>query len=319
MPRTVKNILEEDEKKPAIDTTGGADDDNDGILVEDGEGQLVVEDKKPSAEEEAIALREQLKKAREETQAESARANEAEKMAGNASAQAKDAFQQQIVTRDSEIDAKVAGAKTALDSVKHQLKQARASGDTDAEVELTDAMTDARYALNAAEWEKKNFSTWKENQKKIAVQQPAAEPASPYTAKELAWIKDNPEFNTNKKFARLAKFAAEEARQEGLKQDSPAYFNYIESALQEHGLLSEAAEPLSGAGTNVRTSVAAAPQRNGGQSPTVGANKKYPSIPSGFRIPADWVQASEDQGFEDPREYANIRLEEEARLKANGQ
>ena len=202
-----------------------------------------------------------------------------------------------------------------MDSVKQQLKQARAAGDTDAEVELQDAMTNARYEYNTAEWEKNNFAKWKEQQ--------AAKPAtaavenkSPYTAKEQAWINAHPEFESNKKFSRLAKVAAGEALEEGHKQDTPAYFEYIENALKESGFLSDG-DPTSGAGKNMSTSSAAAPNKSGnGAAPPVNKNSKYPYVPNGFTIPKDWVEMATDLGFEDPREYANERLKIEAEDKS---
>lgn len=333
MPRDVKKILEDDARKP---TAPGVEEPDD-ILIDDEGGHVVDDDvaakpaaddkgkgkAKPSSDDEATKLRAELKKAQDRAAAEAIRADEAEKRAGAEATKVKSAYEQQIVARDNEIDSKIATAKTSLESIKQQLKQARATNDTDAEVELQDAMTDARYALNAADWEKKNFTTWKENQKKIAEQQPARQDndASPYTAKERRWIADHPEFNSNKRFARIAKAAAGQARdEENLPQDSAAYFEFIENALKEEGFLADDDDPTSGAGDNaprkVSTSTGAAPQKSGSSTPPVGKNAKYPNIPSGYRIPPDWVAAAEEQGFEGREgllEYTNMRLEEEAK------
>jgi len=325
MPRNVKTILEEDKKKATLGgeeehLNEGAVGDEDGILIEGEEEdkeKKTGSDKKKAAEDEAAELRKQLAAEKARAEREAARADDAEARATTADTKAKSALDQQIQTRESEIDAKISNAKTNLDSIKQQLKTARAAGDTDAEVDLQDAMTNARYELNAAEWEKKNFATWKTNQQKTSERSSETDTTSPYTVKERAWIKQHPEFNTNKKFARIAKVAAQEARDEGLAQDSSAYFSYIEDALKDAGLLEGGEEPLSGAGenTSTTTSVAAAPKNDGGQKTTTGPNPKYPFIPRGFRIPSDWVQAATDQGFEDPREYANMRLENEAHEK----
>ena len=315
MARTVKTIIEDDKKKldaPEAETVSGEGDDAPEIENSD------TPEKEPpakSTEDEAAELRKQLAAEREATRAERARADEAEARAGTAKAQARTAFEQQIQGKESELDTKIANAKTTLESIKQQLKTARVAGDSDAEIELQDAMTDARYGLNAVVWEKKNFETWKAAQLKEAEKKADPETSSPYTTKERAWIRNHPEFNTNKKFARLAKIAAQEARDEGHEQDTPGYFSFIEDALAEANLLTKGEDPLSGAGTNTRSSVSVAlPPQNDVSSKTVtGANPKYPFIPRNFRIPADWVEAAENQGFDDVREYANMRLEEESK------
>jgi len=328
MPRTVKAILEDDDKKPALPETGaddgsiGTDEGAIGLPAYEDHGEGAAspnEGKKgPDPLEEASALRAQLEKERAAHRATAARAAEAEKLASSASVRANDAVEKQIVTRENEIESNISKAKTNLESIKQQLKTARQAGDTDAEVDLQDAMTNARYELNVAEWDKKNFAVWKDNRKKEMEKQATADPQSPYTKKEQAWIRQHDEFNTNKKFARIAKVAAQEAREEGHEQDSPEYFSYIEDALKEAGFMQEK-DPVSGAASNkeATASVAAAPQKTGAgtASSASGPNAKYPFIPRGFRIPADWVQAAEDQGFDDPREYANMRLEEEAKEK----
>lgn len=308
MARTVEKILEEDENKASLDTDSEE-------LVDD---TLVVEDdanKGPTPEETAADLKKQLADANARADREAAGRKEAEAAASKASNAAGNAVQSQIVAQETAIEGKITTAKTNLDSIKSQLKQAKAAGDGDAEVELQDALTNARYELNTAEWEKKNFTTWKETQAKTtpARTEPAA---SPYTVKEQAWIAGHPEFDKNKKFARTAKLAAQEAIDEGHKQDTPSYFQYIEDTLKENGLLGTAEEPLSGAGANTASaSLAAAPNRSGTSngSAVVNKNSKYPYIPKNFTIPADWVEAAQNQGFDDPREYANIRLEEESK------
>lgn len=304
MPRTVQTILEDDKDKAELGV------DTEESLVDAGTDVDAV----PTPEETAADLKKQLAEANARAERESAARKEAENRASVASTTAGTAVQSQIATQEVAIEGKIGAAKTNLDAIKQQLKQAKSAGDGDAEVELSDALTNARYELNSAEWEKKNFAAWKEQQTKV---QPTNENKSPYTAKEQAWIDSHPEFGTNKKFARLAKIAAAEALDEGHPQDTLGYFKYIESTLQEGGLLGTADEPLSGAGHNTASaSTAAAPNRTGnGAASVVNKNSKYPYVPNGFRIPADWVQASQDQGFDDPREYANERLKIDAEEK----
>ena len=305
MPRTVEKILKDDEEKLDL-----------GVETEVSNDELIDDTASagPTPEETAAELKKQLADANARADREAQGRKDAEAVAATASTKAGTAVQSQLVVQERAIDGRIALAKTNLDSIKQQLKQAKASGDSDAEVELSDELTNARYELNNATWEKQQFGKYKEEIAKQPI--PATTVQSPYTAKEQSWISEHPEFSTNKKFARLAKMSAQEALDEGHKQDSPGYFKYIEDVLRENNLLSSENEPLSGAGTTT-TSVAAAPSRTGnGATAPVGKNAKYPYIPSGFRIPADWVEAATNQGFDDPREYANDRLKIEADEKA---
>lgn len=309
MARTVDKIIEDDKDKAEL----GVDQDENLI---DGNEEVVVEDKNPTPEEVAADLRKQLEVSNARADREAAAREEAEKRAGTSAAAAGSAVQSQIATHEVAISNRIVAATANYESVKQQLKQAKAAGDTDSEVELTSALNRADIELDKADAEKKNFEQWKKAQANKPVQTEASTPA--YTAKEQIWIKEHPEFNSNERFARLAKSAAGEARGEGIAQDSKAYFQYIEDALRLKGLIKDDGEesPLSGAGRNINASVGAAPNRSGnGATPVVNKNSKYPHVPNGFRIPADWVQASQDQGFEDPREYANERLKIEAEEK----
>ena len=311
MPRTVEKIMKDDEDKASLGV-------NEEEIVVGGEQETdETADKGPTPEEQVALMKKERDEAIARADQEAAGRREAEERAESAATSAGTAVQSQIATHEAAIESKISAAKTSLESIKQQLKQAKAAGDGDAEVDLQDALTNARYELNTAEWEKKNFNTWKEGQK---TRQPAAETEkkSPYTAKEQAWIAAHPEFDKNPKFSRMAKGAASAAL-EFHKQDSPGYFKYIEDMLEEYGLLNAQEEPLSGAGdTKTTASTAAAPNRDGSGAPA-GPNKnsKYPYVPKGFTIPADWVQAAQDQGFDDPREYANMRLEDEAKSKGN--
>ena len=320
MPRTVSKILEDDEKKADLGVTKEELE----ALQEEEDGSVIVDgDKKaPTPEETAEDLRKQLKEANEKLETEAAARKDAETRAQTAATTAGSAVQAQVVTQKAAIDSRVVAANNNLEAIKQQLKQATAANDTDAIVDLQDAMTNARYELNAAAWDKNKFVEWETAQKnRPAQRQQTGRAPGTYTTQEQAWIDAHPQFKTSKKFARLTKAAAAEAEGAGYPVDSAAYFRFIEDSLREEGLISEDGEPLSGAGRNTNeasTSVAAAPNRSGnGTAAVVNKNSKYPYLHSGFRIPSDWVEAAELQGFDDVKEYANMRLEEEAKSKGN--
>lgn len=316
-----KAAVEKDDAAPVdeleqvdIEETPGAVEDDD-----------LVDDSKPSAEDAAADLKKQLKEKDLEIARERGARQEAERIANENAGRANDSVTQQIATQKQAIASKVTAATDKLAAAKQQLKQAKLAGDSEAEVELQDAMAEARYELNAANWEQNNFARWEEANK---VKKPAtagggnATTDHQFTAAEQVWIDAHPEYKANKTFARIANSAASEALHTmKLKQDSTEFFAYIEDALKESGHISEEGDPLSEAGkTNKSTSTSTAtpPNRTGnGAAPPVRPNAKYPYLTPGFKIPAEWVEAAKDQGFDDPREYANDRLKIAAEEKSN--
>lgn len=315
MPRTAEQIEKEDEDKVDI---------KDQTTEQQIDKPAAEEAKGPTPEEVAADLRKQLEASNARADREKAAREEAEANAAGAVNRQRASVQSEIATREAAIVSRIAAGTTKLDSIKQQLKQAKAAGDGDAEVELQDALTNARYQLNAAEWEQNQFNNWKttEAQRQQTAQQ-GQQNASPYTKAEQAWIERHPEFASSKKFARLAKLAAQEAREDGIAQDSKAYFDYIEGALKEEGLIRGESDPTSGADeTAGAASTAAAPNRNGmpGGVLVPSKNSKYPYLPKGFTIPKDWVEAAESQGYEGKEgalEYANDRLEIEQKEKGS--
>lgn len=315
MTRTVKKIEEDDKNKANLGVEEELENIEIDTLGSEGEGAGTGEE--PVSPEETVeGLKKKLQEANEKADRERTAREEAEARANKSTNDANQSRQTQIAAQEQAIKDRVGSATTKLESVKQQLKQAKAAGDGDAEVELSDAMAEARYELNAAKWEEGQFTKWKEQQLK-APANPAGNENSPYTAKEQAWIDDHPEFYTDKKFARLTKVLAAEALEEGHRQDSRAFFAYVEQGLRENGFLKEDNDPTSGAGESssrkLSTSTGAPPNRSGnGAAPVVNKNSKYPFLTKGYVVPKEWVQAAQEQGFDDPLEYANMRLEEEA-------
>lgn len=310
MARTVAKILKEDEGKAELGVT------------EEELAQLNEDDTPPgpTPEETATQLKEQLAETQRQLDVEATARREAEARAERAANTAGNAVNNQVAIQKSAILSRAEAAKTNLEAIKHQLKQATAAQDHDAVVDLQDAMTNARYELNAAEWDQRKFTEWETANKNRPAQpqQPAATGRAPgtYTQAEQDWINRHPQFKTSKRFARITKDAAADAERNGHAVDSVGYFAWIEDSLREEGLIATEGDPTSGAGRNTggSASIAAGPNHSGnGANPPVNKNAKYPFIPNGFRIPAEWVQAATDQGFDDPREYANMRLEDEAK------
>ena len=304
MSRTVQQIEEDDETKADLGADG-----LEGIQIDTLGGKDTL-----SAEDVAADLKKQLEAKDAQLLEERKLREEVEARATKSAGDANTSRQAQIASQEQAIKDRVTTAATKLESVKQQLKQAKAAGDGDNEVELSDAMAEARYELNAAKWEEGNFSRWKEQQKEAAPAAQVQTSGARYTAAEQAWLDKHPEFYTNKKFARVTKVLAAEALEEGHRQDSRGFFDYVESGLREEGLVDD--DPTSGSDPipkKTSTSVGTPPNRSGnGAAPIAPANKKYPYIPKGYTVPREWVEAAKDQGFDDPLEYANSRLEIEA-------
>lgn len=318
MPKIPNNVQAEpdelienpgDEELETIHVDKLAEARKDGGEVEDDDA--VADLKRQLAEKD-----EQLTREREGRRVAEANRVKADNNAGAARTSQVQSQKQAILNR---LDA----AQTKLDSAKVQYKQALAAGDTDQAVELQDIMTSARYELNAADWEKKRFETWETSEAAKAearIKNPElTEGTQEYTRPEQEWIDAHPQFYTDTKFARFTKVLAAEALEKKIRQDSPAFFRFIEEGLTEEGFsLSSNASKLNGARSNGKgnsTSTAAPVDRSGttGGTPTIKpADAKYPFIPKGFNIPKEWVQAATDQGFDDVREYVNMRLEDEA-------
>lgn len=319
----------DDEPTGAI-PEGGEELDQVDIVVDPASEDEIVDPKpkkKVAPKEAAADLQKQLREKDLEIARERQKREDAEAAAGAANTRAADNAAQQVATLEKSINDKVEAAAGKVEAVKQQLKQAKANQDIDAEVELSDAMAEARYELNSAKWEQTNFGRWKTDQeKKIKAQPIRTAPAEhQFSPAEQVWIDAHPDYKTNKTFARIANSAAAEALNTmKFKQDSTEFFDYIEGALKESGHLKETDEddedPTSGAGGNKdhSTSTALPPNRSGnGQGGPVRPNTKYPYIQPGFKIPAEWVEAAKDQGFDDPREYANERLKIQAEDKGN--
>lgn len=320
MPRTVESIKKADEEKIDLEDQNDAG----------AEGAVDTktannDDKGPTPEEVAADLRKQLDEANAKLAREQKARQDAETSAAGAASKQRDAVTSEIATREAAIASKKSAAETKLASIKAQLKQAVASDDKEAIVDLQDEMTNARYEFNAASWEETNFKAWKEDQARLAERaKTQAASNSPYTPAEQDWIGKHPEFNTSKKFARVAKLAAQEAKDEGHTQDSRGYFDYIEGALKEEGFLGGTKDPTSGAADDANAASTATPPNRNGQAGAVqvpSKNSKYPYIPKGFTIPKEWVIAAQEQGFEGndgALEYANERLKIEAEEKGRG-
>ena len=124
MPRTVQAIEEADKAKANL----GVDDELESIDVDDLAAEKPPVDKGPTPEEVAADLKKQLEDKDRELAQERVRANEADARANAAGAATNTARQNQIATQEQAVLSRAAAAKTTLESVKQQLKQAKAAG-----------------------------------------------------------------------------------------------------------------------------------------------------------------------------------------------
>lgn len=282
----------------------------------DGNTDQQPDPKQPTPEETVLDLKKQLEAANTERQAALDRANRAEKDRTEAHGKVHTAVDDQVRAQEMQISSMIDASTIRLSALRTQIKEAKETGNVDREVELIEEMADAKLQLNAANWNKTQLENWK-TQREAARKAPQQEQSGgKFSPKEQDWIERNPRFNSDPDYRLVVIGAANQALERGFKQDSDEFFNHINSAV---GRLQPAvrADAREDRDTDP-TSIAAPPSRNGangGVTHRPNHNAKWPYIPQGFKIPADWVEAAKYQGFDDPREYANIRLEEQAKEK----
>lgn len=121
-----------------------------------------------------------------------------------------------------------------ISHIKRELKEAMEGGDLEKQVDLQEKLSDARWKYNNAEQSKKQFDTWKEQQEATA-KQPKQEQKPQYTASEQAWIDAHPLFETDDDYYGVVAGADASARRKGIKPDTKAYYEYVETALKRSG------------------------------------------------------------------------------------
>lgn len=276
-----------------------------------------TDDKQPSPEDAIAKLQKQLEESNREREVALERAVRAEKDHKESSNTVLTEVETRVRAQEAQITGMIETAKIKLASLKTQYASARENNDADREYDINLEIADTQLQLRSAEWNKNQLDTWKTQRAEALKVQPTAHPQGQFSQKEQAWISSHPKFNTDQDYRAVVIGAAQIALAKGIRHDSEEYFTHMDAALGRLYPAVSADEPQDR--TQSQTSTAAPPSRSGVNG--IGAHKpnfkaKYPYIPNGFKIPADWVQTAKDLNFDDPAEYANYRLEEQAKEKS---
>lgn len=182
---------------------------------------------------EKIALRKQLSDAEERGKADREARITAEKAVSEANTKVASSQSDAVKAQKTAIENAVQVATGNILAIKKELRDAMEGGDLDKQVELNETLADARWTLNNATQTQKQFTAWEEQQKNTSKK---ATQTVEYTEGEKAWIAENPEFITNKKFKSVVTAAHFEAIEDGIKPDTKAYYQHIENSLRDFGL-----------------------------------------------------------------------------------
>lgn len=193
------------------------------------------------------------------------------------------------------VEGSLRAAEAQLESARAQYRQARETGDTDAELEAQSSLAEATYAKKQAE--------------AYLAQNPAGQdqgyvptPNNGTGGRTLssaaqAWVDRNPRFNSDPQFRTHAMAAHQSAIDDGITTDSPAYFRFIDDSLKrafpDHG-------GERGRGDDMSERFNGAPPNRGGSGGGSGNTVKTPFGPvqvhrrangtMGVRIPQDRME-----------------------------
>lgn len=153
---------------------------------------------------------------------------------------ASSSFDTMVAEATSARDGAINAATANLSALKREWLEARESGDAALEVELHDKIAQARFALEAASLDKRNFDVWKKQQeaarKKQDEQAKQTTSTQQYTASEQAWIDAHPRFIDDEEYKQVAIGAHNVALSKGIKADTPAYYEHLNKTLKRYGL-----------------------------------------------------------------------------------
>lgn len=236
-------MAEKDEElEPPVEIVDGPLEVTD-VTTESKDGKPVTESEKiVSGEEGAEELKRKLDEERSRREAAEAVARTATEQVGQAKAAVEDGELREIETS-------IAVTKRNLDLAKQQYKTARASNDIDAEIEATEAISQAKADLNALEAGKAAREHAKKNPQpqQQFKQDPVEVVVGSLTQwpQSQAWVRAHPEMARDPAKWRATVAASDLALAKGLAADTPAYFAHIEGTLQANGIM-----PLPGGSGN---------------------------------------------------------------------
>jgi chromosome segregation ATPase len=234
-----------------------------GVEVDIGEGEQVT------PEQSVDELKAQVEKANRERDEAKQRAEQAEVTVLSTVQQAKI---NNIAVQEEKIASDELAIQEQIKDLRRQKKEARESGDIDAEDEVDEKLAEARFKAQGIKSYKDQLSRYKES----VINEP--KPRDPdaawtmddikdYSPKAREWIGEHKEYLTDKSFRDRATKAHYLAGIEGIKDDTPEYFAFIEEKLGLSGDGKKQAEPKARQASSVRPG---APPSRGGSNESGG-------------------------------------------------
>lgn len=228
------------EEEAALDAAARSD-----VVKKDDEVKPAVKAKEAAAidpDDEVTKLRKDLEAANARADDEKKKREEAEKKSVTSVDDLEANEQTNIKTTDERVKSDIELAETKVKDLERQYEEALDLGENKKLVSINSEMLDAKIKLRSLTGAKEGYEKWKDSRKdfwdkkrkeveRTAQIDPDAFNADDYTSEALTWINKHPEFKTDKKFRSRAVGAHHIAEAEGIKVDTPEYFEFIEKQL----------------------------------------------------------------------------------------
>lgn len=218
---------------------------NDKKSDSDKEPEIKIVDEKPAKKADVVSDDDGIKKLQENLKASNQARINAEYSAQQAARTANELAERVQRTEIDHISSAIDFAKEAKDTLKRQYAEALKNGDFEAVAELQDRMSDVSAKLVQLESGKTALET-----RPVQRITPPVDVVDKFTeklsSKSAEWIRNHPEFVTDKKLNRKMLRAHEDAMDDGISADTSEYFSYIENRLglnNDDGYEKETHEP----------------------------------------------------------------------------
>lgn len=285
----------------------------------------VVVDKTPEPDEATLALQKQLAdlKKSEEVQRELHRRvaqerDEAMRREQSHAAQLEELRKTNFEQEELAVGSALAAAKAESDKALLDYKNALDAGDTSAQAEAMDKLTDAKANLRLLERGKEEIEQRKKEPPK-PVEQPRSQAGDPIDGFNLPngekdWLRGHRDYLTDPRKVSALRYADEQASLEGLRPGHSGYLPHIEGTLRSIGSMPRVEEPVDEPvrETDQRASIVSAPVSR--ETPTGGTGQRTSSTK--IRLTAEEAEYAKIAGITDV-EYARQK-QKLNQHKANG-
>lgn len=268
-------------------------------VIAETKDTVVVADKPAiqADDELVVTLKKQLSDAEAREKTERDKRIEAEKGREEANTKVASSQGEAIKAHETSIANAIQVATGNISAIKRELQDAIEGGDIAKQLDLQEKLSDARWDYREADKNKKNFETWKEQQKNAPAVQVQNKPK--YTASEQAWIDAHPRFETDDEYYEVVAGADAAARRRGIAPDTRAYYDYVEAALKRKGMDDDAqadnGRDTTGSVEEEEEEVVVAPKKKPTLTIAAPASYSAPTNPGGTKRTQQYKLSSEQR------------------------